>query len=402
MLNIGYNYRDFSVLYVDDEPQALKYFVRGFSDDFRVETAASAAEAWQMIEDDGGRYGVLITDQRMPGTSGTDLLQQVRHGHPRIVRILVTGYSDLEAAIQAVNLGGAFRYITKPWDSREFRGVLLRAMEFHIMQRDRDRLLREKLHVLQRISLMDRARGLSVFAASYQARLRNPWAALKSYLRQALISRGNDGWPTDAGDFGQDLRDWNRVEAERMLRTVQYLVDELKDLAAPEHPELLAELAGRAVDASQTTCTPARLRLTVNDGTTSIRVVPPLFQRMLSNLLHAVARLESASPTVTMTVTGAVGDTATVDVSSEGEPWTLPQLAPFFSSVVPAVSSPAPSNLDLLSSFFVAHHYHGTIEIRPDTRALAVTIATNAPVPEEPADAAWFDTVFAQSEEWMP
>ena len=76
--------------------------------------------------------------------------------------MLTTAYSDLEAAVKAVNEGGAFRYLTKPWDEDELVGTLLRALDYHEVMQDRDRLFREKLSVLHRLIIMDRVRGLAI------------------------------------------------------------------------------------------------------------------------------------------------------------------------------------------------------------------------------------------------
>src|SRR5436190_22712507 len=125
----AYDYQKYAVLYVDDEVQSLKYFEKAYSKEFRVLTAASVDDALDLLRLDGDHIGVIITDQRMPGRTGTDLLSQVRQTHPRIVRMLTTAYSDIDSAIEAVNSGAIYKYIVKPWVVRELRGTLLRAME---------------------------------------------------------------------------------------------------------------------------------------------------------------------------------------------------------------------------------------------------------------------------------
>src|SRR5271156_1565351 len=100
-----YDYKKFTVLYVDDEVQSLKNFARAFSDEFRILTAPSAQEGLKLLEAHKDEIGVLMTDQRMPGEKGVWLLERARHLRPRILRILVTAYSDMEAAISAVNSG---------------------------------------------------------------------------------------------------------------------------------------------------------------------------------------------------------------------------------------------------------------------------------------------------------
>src|SRR4051794_25839859 len=114
----GYDYRKFAVLYIDDEEQSLKYFRKGFEKEFRVLTASSVNEATGIIEREGDLLGVVVTDQRMPGKTGVDLLGQLRQTRSGVVRILATAYSDIDSAIAAVNSGAIYKYVAKPWDPR--------------------------------------------------------------------------------------------------------------------------------------------------------------------------------------------------------------------------------------------------------------------------------------------
>ncbi len=111
-----YDYRKFSILYVDDEELSLKYFTLAFGDTFRVLTATSAQEGLKRLEEHQDEIGLLMTDQRMPGEKGVWLLERARELRPRIIRVLATAYADMEAAISAVNSGAIYKYVTKPWD----------------------------------------------------------------------------------------------------------------------------------------------------------------------------------------------------------------------------------------------------------------------------------------------
>ena len=97
-----YDYKRYAILYVDDEDKSLKYFALAFADRFRILTAPNAAEGFALLQQHKDEIAVLMTDQRMPGEKGVQLLERSRHLNPRIIRILATAYSDLEAAIQAV------------------------------------------------------------------------------------------------------------------------------------------------------------------------------------------------------------------------------------------------------------------------------------------------------------
>ena len=137
-----FDYKKYTVLYVDDEEKSLKNFARAYGDQFRILTAPSAQDGLKLFEKHKDEIAILMTDQRMPGEKGVWLLERVRHSRPRIVRILATAYSDMDAAINAVNTGAIYKYITKPWDPPQLEQTLKRAMEFFIVQGERDQLPR--------------------------------------------------------------------------------------------------------------------------------------------------------------------------------------------------------------------------------------------------------------------
>lgn len=109
-------------MYVDDEDNNLVSFKAAFRRDFKVYTAHSAAEALEVLRKE--TIHVLITDQRMPNTPGTELLAQVVNEQPDQVRILLTGFSDIDALQDAVNRGQIFRYLQKPWKDDELRETI--------------------------------------------------------------------------------------------------------------------------------------------------------------------------------------------------------------------------------------------------------------------------------------
>ncbi len=135
------DYREFPVLYVDDEPDNLRIFELTFREDFKILTATSAEEGLGILNDNP--IAVVLSDQRMPGMSGVDFLARVRAIDPQTIRMLVTAYGDAETLGIAINDGSIYRYIPKPWDPDDLRLTLRRAMEAHALDRERDALIRE-------------------------------------------------------------------------------------------------------------------------------------------------------------------------------------------------------------------------------------------------------------------
>ena len=105
------------VLYVDDEINNLVSFKANFRYLYEIFTASSACEGLDIIGKED--IHVVVTDQRMPGIKGVAFLELVTEQYPDLVKMVLTGYSDIEAIIDAVNKGHIYKYITKPWNSKE-------------------------------------------------------------------------------------------------------------------------------------------------------------------------------------------------------------------------------------------------------------------------------------------
>jgi class 3 adenylate cyclase/CheY-like chemotaxis protein len=111
-----------AILYVDDEKANLDVFMSAFRRYYHVLTATSGADAIEILRQQ--EVAVIITDQRMPDMTGVEFLQLIISDYPEPVRMLLTGYSDADAVIKAINEGHVFRYITKPWDETELKQTL--------------------------------------------------------------------------------------------------------------------------------------------------------------------------------------------------------------------------------------------------------------------------------------
>lgn len=124
----------FSILFVDDEEQNLVTFKATFRRDYTIYTANSALEGLEVMREHN--INLVITDQRMPEMTGVEFLETILPEYPDTIRILLTGYSDIDAVIDAINTGRVFRYITKPWDERELRMTIENARQFYGLQQE--------------------------------------------------------------------------------------------------------------------------------------------------------------------------------------------------------------------------------------------------------------------------
>jgi len=177
-----YDYKKFAILYVDDEEKSLKYFQRALGNNFRIFIATNARDGFRIFEEHQDEIGILLTDQRMPGEKGVQLLEKVRTIRPNVIRILVTAYSDFDAAIDAVNTGAIYKYISKPWDVADLEITLRRAMEFFLVHNEREHLMRQKFTALHKTLVLDRIVGLTVLASGISHLYRNTVDAARGFM----------------------------------------------------------------------------------------------------------------------------------------------------------------------------------------------------------------------------
>lgn len=153
------------ILFVDDEATAVKYFQRAIDSLAPVVTANTVEEGKGMLDKYSKTLAVLVSDQRMPGGYGNELLHYARTQYPHIVRILTTAYSELAHTVEAVNQGEIHRYIQKPWEISALRMELKQALELAALRKDHDHLIREKLMVRQMQTISNRIGTLYALCA---------------------------------------------------------------------------------------------------------------------------------------------------------------------------------------------------------------------------------------------
>ena len=130
-----------TILYVDDEVSNLQGFESIYFTEYNVLTATSGKQALEMLDDN--EVHLIITDQKMPEMTGVEFLNQAFTKHPDPIRIILTGYSDIEVIIQAINSVGIYRYVTKPWDVQEMDMIIKQGLETFTLRRENKRLVED-------------------------------------------------------------------------------------------------------------------------------------------------------------------------------------------------------------------------------------------------------------------
>ena len=136
--------KDIKVLYIDDEVHNLTAFKATYRRDFKIYTASSGYEGINILENN--EINVIITDQRMPQMTGVEFLEYIIPIYPDVMRILLTGYSDISAVVDAINKGKIFYYHQKPWDENELKITIENAFQLFSLKKENDELT-QKLKV---------------------------------------------------------------------------------------------------------------------------------------------------------------------------------------------------------------------------------------------------------------
>ena len=171
------------ILLVDDEKDNLEALTRLLRGVFKVTAVQSPVEALQLLPHQD--FHVIVSDQRMPALTGVEFLEKAKKLSPHSTRILLTGYTDIESVIDAINRGHIYRYISKPWDPEEFKLILKQADEAYLIRKELEQKNIALQNSLSQLSLLDKAKAKFLSLISHE--LNTPLTVLQSFM--SLISQ---------------------------------------------------------------------------------------------------------------------------------------------------------------------------------------------------------------------
>lgn len=148
-----------NVLYIDDEPNNITSFRAAFRRTFNIYSAESAEEGRKILEIEP--IEVILSDQRMPKMTGIEFFQSILTTHPDPIRILITGYTDINAVIDAINIGQVYKYLTKPWIEHEVKSSILNAFEVFELRRQNRELTEKLMEANKKLEFLARQNLLS-------------------------------------------------------------------------------------------------------------------------------------------------------------------------------------------------------------------------------------------------
>jgi two-component system response regulator HupR/HoxA len=195
-----------TVLVVDDEPAIVSSIIRSLEDDYDCLGAPNAAEARKLFT--GRKITCVLSDQRMPGEAGSEFLAWVKETHPDTIRILITGYSDFDSVVSAVNKGQIYHFLHKPWEPIQLEVVVRQACELHRLSEENVRLtaeLKSRNQVLERENIQLKSETIQSSAAFKDLiGLSEAMQKLKAKL-QALLTSQSTVLVTGESGTGKEL-----------------------------------------------------------------------------------------------------------------------------------------------------------------------------------------------------
>lgn len=202
-----------TILCVDDEIDNVDALERLFRKKFTVLKATSGKEALAVLDEHRGPLALIITDQRMPEMTGVEFLEKTLESHPDTIRILLTGYTDLESVIMAVNKGQIFRYLTKPWDPVDLSNTVEHAIEHYSLGQELKKKNQELARALEELKSLDVAKSNFMILINHE--LKTPLTSILSF--SSLLAESN-------------LSDEDKLMVNRITKSAERLKNLVEDV----------------------------------------------------------------------------------------------------------------------------------------------------------------------------
>lgn len=148
-----------NVLYIDDEVNNLTAFKAGFRRMYNIVLAESAEEGVKALETN--EIHVILSDQRMPKMTGIEFFESILAVYPDPIRILITGYTDIGAVVDAINRGQVYKYLTKPWNEAEIKIAIENAFEVFSLRKENLELTNQLIDINKKLEFLARQSLLS-------------------------------------------------------------------------------------------------------------------------------------------------------------------------------------------------------------------------------------------------
>lgn len=394
-----------SLLVIDDEPEIVRALFRQFRRDYVVHTATSAADGLQIMAEQP--VHVVITDQRMPEMAGSSFLARIKGDYPDAIRLLLTGYADIQVVIKAINEGAVYRYITKPWDPLELESTVRQAFDAHRLI-DRNARLMAALEEAN-AHLEERVRQRTAELDGANARLRaldevkNEFLGMAAHdLRNPLCTISGAAKLMLEMDLSESVR---RELLDSVSGASEYMLDlinDLLDVATIEQGQITLQTAPMAAmdllervlhqNRHAATAKGIELRMEGADGLPLLRIDPARVTQVLNNLVSNALKFSYPGTSVTVSVRATDGPALELSVQDEGQGIPDDEIDKVFGKFhrgsLRATGGERSTGLGLAISKVLIERHGGAIEVDSEVgvgSCFRFTLPTvDAPTPAEP------------------
>ncbi|MEM6821393.1 MAG: response regulator [Verrucomicrobiota bacterium] len=366
------------ILYIDDEEQALKYFKRTVGKKYDVLMASSAEEGWKLIQENHESIAVIFTDQRMPGTTGVDLLSRVSQQFPNIIRILTTAYSDLDSAISSVNEGAIYRYVVKPWNFSELEGIFRQSFELYDLIQERNQLIREKMSIMHRQHILSRIQGLTMLSQALGTQLSNSNRALNSFI-DLIPKPVEESWQMNTVELSTNPSQTLPTlcidhSGRAILETTEYILNKTvrsmsKDGWSSESLQTILENAVEQADIAK-----EDVSLSIDPDIQELNIDSTMLSSAIRILLESSTQLEKTNASIAITAKTSSNASSEIHlkIRVKDDPWTNSQLLSLFALAGPTDQTEISKGL--LTSLFVIHHHGGSLSLPTDRAEFVIQL----------------------------
>lgn len=378
------------VLLVDDEAQALKYFKKAFADRFTIFSAASAGEALAVLAEHHAEIGVIVTDQRMPESSGVELLRVVRRQYPRTVRILTTAYSELDLLIEAINTSAVYSFVSKPWQLEDLERTLAEALDHYESDVRNHRLLEQKLDEFSSKLLDGHTRDIALIAAKIGHYVHNALCPVTLLIEQLLEKKGGDA------NLSREFLASVRTHVHEISRTLKDLAQiSVPPGAGDFEPLPVLELFERSLAATETLRREKNIQVEsrVTGELVPIRGVRSQIEKLFRFMIAEEVVSLPPDSTIELRLSPHRGDGETLGVKIEFEDFEPLRAGTDREALLHPFSLRGPNprefGIFLASSYFIANHHGGSLTVRiKEDQSLVFTfllpgIATTRTAPKD-------------------
>lgn len=382
---------DHGILYVDDEVKSLKYFEAIFGHLAPIYQARSPEEGFALFEEHHARIGIVVSDQRMPNESGLDLLQRIRAVDPRPLRFLVTAYSDLDVAVDSLNDGLLYSYLTKPWDPQELEHRLTKALNHFQIVREREQLILDKTDAIQQLMMADKAASIGILSTGLNHHLRNALTVLRTFhdllpfqLEEELERQPKDTvfWSDYYGEVGKQI--------DRMTSILTNLSEGTKSDGLTMREGV--DLSGILTQAGEMVLEHSpHITFTVREDTAIPRLVgDPQKLAQMGRFLFEESRSTLPKGGSVEVRLAALDDGATVEVTFMDSGELIPELdlERLFDPFFVRANKPEELGTNLMACYLTVYHHGGTIraERTADNRNAVIFTLPVVPVEDPNTD----------------